>query len=143
MYFISLEYGEWEDFRSKDVFVTADVDEACSMLTTLTERIRAICVEAQERFIYNGEQPFQAWSTSTDPLERIMAGVHEDTVTVVFSHMPTGKIADGREVFERKSVLVFHYDTVDTVPEIVDNDPQTRFEAMALPFERTEYGWRH
>lgn len=143
MYFISIEYGAWDDHVSKDVFVSADVEEAASIFNTIIERVRTICAEARDRYVYNGERPCNAWLGSSDPLDNIISSVWDDFVVVVFSHMPTGKIANGREVLHTECVQVFPPDhMVDEVPEVVDNDPLTKFEAMALPYERRQFGWR-
>jgi hypothetical protein len=143
MFIISIEYGEWEDFRSKDVFLCADESEARAMMVTIVERASAICAEAQDRFIYNGEQPFQAWYNSTDPFEQIMASCHGDSVTLVLSRIPLGQITNGRERLVNEHAEVFSFDMdLDDVVETVYNDPEMKYESMAFTYERSMYGWR-
>lgn len=142
MYIISLEYGQWGDTTSKDIYVHADPTKATEQYVKLLARIRDIVAKVRDAFVYNGEHPYRMLSGSGDKLEQILSMVYDDDVTVVLSHMEEGVLTEDRTRVSSQWIELFSYPEVDTVPEIDDNDLMTKFESLALGFERQHYGWR-
>ena len=143
MYIISVEYGMWEDAVAHEIFVTVDPTRAMEAFDAIQTRVKAIMTTLRDAYVYNGEMPYTVLRGSSDPLENILARLHFDDVELVMYFLPDNVLfSDGRQRLKAAVLELLPYPEQMVLPEVDDRDPMTRFEALALPYERRLHGWR-